>query len=92
MIGEHGRCYAESDDVGETVEFRPNPELAPMHQELARMQADNPTGYKFDVPEELQQAHEMSMRSGQSLEPVITGSTTASVLKTTVNKPIRPAC
>ncbi len=75
-----------------TYAFNPNPALAPMHQELAKMKVENPTGYRFDVPEELKQAHEASIQSGTPMEPVPVGSETVTEMRTIVNKPTLDVC
>jgi hypothetical protein len=85
----------EEEEVTETqpiVEFFQNPELAPLFQELDRMKADNPTGYRFDVPKELQQAHDMTIQSGVPTAPRVTGSQQVKVMKTVKNCPILDLC
>lgn len=75
------------------IEFRVNPELAELHQELMQMQQMSPSQYNTDVPEELKQAHEMSMQSGQPIEPVDLGTfTVQEKVRTLVNRPTLEVC
>jgi hypothetical protein len=69
------------------VQFRPNPEFAPMMQELARLQQESPSQYETDVPEELKQAFELTMQQGVPIEPVVTGYGKHKVMKTVLNHP-----
>lgn len=55
------------------IEYRVNPAVAPLHQELAQLKAESPSQYATNVPEELKQAHELTIENGQPIEPVETG-------------------
>jgi hypothetical protein len=55
------------------VEFRINPEFAPMHQHLAQLRQESPSQWQTDVPAELKEAHELTIEHGQPVEPVIIG-------------------
>jgi len=72
--------------------FRPNPQLGPLHEELAQMKATNPTGYRFEVPEPLQAAHDQTMEVGIPLEPFINGAEEVEVVKTLKNQPELVIC
>jgi hypothetical protein len=72
--------------------FAVNPELGQLHEELHQMMEMNPTGYQFDVPEELQQAHELTMQVGQPIEATIVGMETVEVTKTVKNCPTLELC
>ena len=74
------------------VEFRPNPELAPMHEEIHQMMTDNPTGYRFEIPEELQMAHEATMQAGVPMEPIVVGYEEITQMKTIRNTPTLEIC
>lgn len=74
------------------VEFRANPMLAPMFQELARMKVENPTGFAQDVPEELKMAFERTVETGTPQEPIITGMETKTELRTIKNCPTVEVC
>lgn len=55
------------------IEYRVNPQLAPLHEELAKLKQESPSQYDTDVPDELKQAHEMSMEQQIPIEPVTVG-------------------
>lgn len=74
------------------VEFRVNPEIAPMHEHLMKLMQESPSQYDTDVPEELKQAHEMTMENGQPIEAVITGKRKEKQMKTVVNRPTLEVC
>ena len=82
----------EVKELKPVVEFRRNDELPPMHQQLAMMKAEDPTRYQFDIPEELQMAHEATMQSGFPLEPIIVGMEEVEVMKTIKNQPTLQVC
>lgn len=74
------------------VQLRDNPQLAPLMQELDRMQAEDPVRYKFDVPEELKQAHVASHQKGVPQEPVVSGYEEKQVTRTVKNCPTLEVC
>jgi hypothetical protein len=74
------------------VLFTQDDSLFPLHEELARMQEENPTGYLAEVPEELQQAHELSMRDGVPYKPTINGERDEEITKTVRNQPTVEVC
>lgn len=85
----------EEEDVEVTVpvvEYRVNPEMAPMHEYLEQLQAESPSEYATNVPEELKQAHQMSLENGVPIEPVITGSKQEIQKKTVRNCPTAEVC
>lgn len=85
----------EEEEVQEDVpkvEFRVNPELAPLHQHLDQLQKESPSEYQTDVPDELKQAHEMGKEHGVPIEPVILGKETITKLKTVKNHPTVEVC
>ena len=51
----------EYEWTGPDVEFRVNPELAPMHEQLAQLKSESPSQYATDVPEELKEAHDLAV-------------------------------
>lgn len=63
----------EYEDQFPMVEYRINPALAPMHEQLAQMKQESPAEYELDVPEELKTAHEMTLEQGQPIEAVVLG-------------------
>jgi hypothetical protein len=85
----------EEEEVTEMkpiIEFFPNPQLAPLMQELDRMKQENPTAYRFEVPEELQQAHELSHQNGIPMAPRVVGTEEVKVMKTLKNCPVLDVC
>ena len=84
----------EEEEVEEDVpiiEFSINPEMEEVHAELAEMKKWNPQDYEA-LPEELKQAHEMTMEEGQPIEGIVVGVETQKVMKTLVNKPTVEIC
>lgn len=75
-----------------TVEYRVNPEFAPMHQHLAQMRAESPSQYATDVPDELKQAHELTLEHGQPIEPVIVGEHEETKTRVLFNRPTVEVC
>lgn len=82
----------EYTDDFPVVEFRVNPELAPMHEELHQMMQESPSDYETEVPEELKEAHELTMEQGQPIEPVIIGYKEETRMRTVVNRPTLEVC
>lgn len=82
----------EYTDDFPVVEFRVNPELAPMHEELHQMMQESPSDYETEVPEELKEAHELTMEQGQPIEPVIIGYKEETRMRTIVNRPTLEVC
>lgn len=85
----------EEEEVEEhfpIVEFHVNPELEPLHQELAGMKEGDPTRWEFDVPDELKQAHEHYEKTGIPVEAVVTGYRSEMVMKTVKNQPTLEMC
>jgi len=82
----------EYTEVVPKVEFRVNPELAEMHEHLHKMMEESPSEYATDVPDELKQAHEMTMEEGQPIEPVIVGEEEVKKTRTVCNKPTLEVC
>ena len=85
----------EEEDYEEqvpVVEFVVNPELAPLHEYLAELRQNSPSQYATDVPEEIKQAHELSMEQGEPVEAVITGYTKETRKRTVKNCPTVEIC
>ena len=74
------------------VEYRINPDLAPLHQHLDQMQQESPSQYETDVPDELKTAHDMTLEHGQPIEPVIIGHELRKVMETIKNQPTVTIC
>lgn len=69
------------------VEFVINEEVAPLHQYLEQLQTESPSQYQTDVPDELKQAHELTLEQGAPVEPIIQGYQKVMKPKTIVNRP-----
>ena len=69
------------------VEFLVNPGLAPLHEHIAKMKKESPSEYQTDVPQELKEAHEMSLEQGVPIEAVIRGYRKVKKMVTVVDKP-----
>lgn len=74
------------------VEYRMNPEMAPMHEHLAQLKEESPSQYDTDVPEELKQAHDLSLENGVPIEAVVIGYEDKKVMKTVRNCPTVEVC
>lgn len=82
----------EYTDMFPDVQYRVNPELAPLHEHLHQMMQESPSEYQTDVPEELKQAHELTMEQGQPIEPVIVGEKEETRTRVLVNRPTLEVC
>ena len=74
------------------VEYQVNPELGPLHEHLAQLKAESPSQYATDVPEELKQAHELTLENGVPIEPVIVGEKQIKRMKVVANHPTFDIC
>ena len=74
------------------IEYQPNPEMAEVFEQIGQLKQDNPTGYEYEVPDELKDAYEMSMEAGVPLEPVIQGFEIVEEPKTIKNSPTLEVC
>ena len=74
------------------VEYRVNPEVAPLHEQLHQMMQESPSQYATDVPEELRQAHEMTMEGGMPIEAVVIGEQKETRTRTVKNAPTVEVC
>ena len=74
------------------VEFVVNEEIGPIHEQIAQLKAESPSQYMTDVPEELKQAHEMTMEEGVPIEPQILGYEMQTKTRTIVNRPTLEVC
>ena len=74
------------------VELIPNPELAPLFQELAQMKQSDPTSYLSEVPKELQIAFDYVQETGIPVQPNILGMVEQKVMKVVKNCPTLELC
>jgi len=74
------------------VEFVVNWEMEQMHMHLAQLKEESPSQWMTDVPEELKQAHELTLERGEPIEPTVVGY--QKVMKTRVikNHPTLDVC
>jgi len=94
VIIQTGWCFEEEEVEVEVpdVEFSVNPELAPLHEQLAQMKAQDPSLYATDVPQELKDAHDLSVEQGVPIEAKIIGSKKEKQKKTIKNHPTIDIC
>ena len=94
VILRTGWKYVEEKYVGTfpKVKFVINPEFAPLHEQLAQMKKQSPSEYQTDVPEELKMAHELTIKSGNIIEPVVTGEVTEERTRVVANHPTVEVC
>ena len=82
----------EYQDQEPVIEFQVNPEMQAVHEDLARMRQESPSQYQTDIPEELKQAHELTMENGVPVEPVIQGYQKVTKQRTVYNRPTWEIC
>jgi len=82
----------EYEDEVHDVQFVINPQLAPLHQQLEQMKQTSPSQYDTDVPDELKQAHDLTMQQGQPVEPQIVGTKWVTKTRTVHNRPTLEVC
>lgn len=75
-----------------TFSYVPDPNAAQLHEQLAQMWQESPSQYLSEVPEELRNAHEMTLQSGVPMSPVQTGVAKQKVTKTVKNQPTVQVC
>ena len=75
-----------------TFQYVPDPNAAQLHEQLAQMWQESPSQYLSEVPEELRNAHEMTLQSGVPMSPVQTGVAKQKVTKTVKNQPTVQVC
>ena len=75
-----------------TFSYAPDPNAAQLHEQLAQMWQESPSQYLSEVPEELRNAHEMTLQSGVPMSPVQTGVAKQKVTKTVKNQPTVQVC
>jgi len=94
VICRLGWAFEEEDYTSDfpVVEFMVNPEVAPMIEQLEKMKQESPSVYDTDVPEELKQAHQMSMEQGQPIEARVTGYKKETRKRTVKNCPTIEIC
>lgn len=94
VIVKVGWEYEEEEYEEEVpiVEYVVNPEMGPIHEQLAQMQAESPSQYMSEVPEHLQQALELTVQQGMPIEPVVKGTEWVSKIRVVKNQPSVEIC
>jgi hypothetical protein len=94
VIVQVGWAFEEEEVEEEKaiVEFRVNDELLEIHQQLEQLKAESPSQYATDIPEELKEAHDIYLETGQPIEPVIIGMEMVKVMKVIKNHPTLEVC
>lgn len=94
VIVKVGWEFQEEDYEAEVpvVTFRVNPEVMPILEQLTELQNSSPSQYATDVPDELKQAHEMSVQQQQPIEAVVTGYQKVVKKRTVKNQPTAEIC
>ena len=82
----------EYEEEVPVVQFQPNEAFGETLQQIQQLQAENPTRFDIDVPDELKQALEISMQQGFPMEPVVVGSEIQTKVKTVYNRPTLSVC
>ena len=74
------------------VEYFFNDDMAPTHQHLAQLKAQDPDVYASSISPEMQQAHEMAVEHGRPVEAMIKGVKKEKRVRVLVNKPTVEIC
>jgi hypothetical protein len=94
VVIQVGWSFQEVEEEVEVpaVEFRINPEMAPLHEYLAQLKEESPSQWDTDVPDELKQAHDLTLENGQPIEAVILGKRKEKRMKVVKNHPTADIC
>lgn len=94
VIVRVGWEFIEEEYVGTfpKIEFRVNPALGPLHEHIHRLMEESPSEYETDVPEELKEAHQLTMEQGQPIEPVVVGEVEETRTRVVANRPTLEVC
>lgn len=82
----------EYDENVPVVSLRPNPAMAPLHEQLHQLLNESPSQYETDVPVELKQAHQATMETGIPMEGVILDYETRKAKRVVKNHPTAEVC
>ena len=74
------------------VEYFFNDDMAPTHNHLAQLKANDPEGYAANISPEMQQAHDMTLEHGRPVEASIKGLKKEKRTRVLVNKPTVEVC
>jgi len=87
--------HFEEEEIEVTVpdvQFQVNPEMGPLHEQLHNLMQSSPSEYATNVPDELKEAHDLTMEQGQPVEPVIVGDKQVKQMRTVKNRPTLEVC
>lgn len=82
----------EVKEMEPIIEFHLDPTVGPLHSQLAELKATSPSQWMTDVPDELKEAHELSLEHGASYRPVVLGQREVTKTKTVKNQPTVKIC
>jgi len=91
IICKVGWDFEEETYEGPEFVFEEDPKAATLHQEIAEIRERNPAEYYAQVPEELREAHELTLETGIPHKPVATGEVEEKT-RTLVNRPTVEVC
>lgn len=74
------------------VQFQVNLEMGPLHEQLHQLMESSPSEYATNVPDELKEAHDLTMEQGQPVEPVVVGEKQVKQMRTIKNRPTVEVC
>jgi hypothetical protein len=74
------------EEVGD-FQFVVDPEFAPMHEQIAALREESPSQYATDVPDELKEAHELTLENGVPIRPEQIGTKWVTKTRTIKNQP-----
>lgn len=94
VIVRTGWEYDEEKYTAEVhdVRFVVDHAQAPMHEQLAQLKETSPSQYQTDVPDELKEAHEMSVEQGVPIRPEIVGTKKVEKTRVLYNRPTLEVC
>lgn len=82
----------EYEVVVPDVEYFFNDDMAPAHQHLAQLKAQDPDAFASSISPEMQQAHAMTIEHGRPVEASIKGTKKEKRVRVLVNKPTVEVC
>lgn len=73
-------------------EYVENPELAPLFEELGQLKGTDPDKFYTEVPEELQEAFDLTQQSGIPVQPILVGYEKGTKSEVVRNQPTVEVC
>lgn len=89
-----GWCFEEEEYEAEEpeVQFVVNPSVAEMHEYLAKLREESPSQWQTDVPQEIKDAHELTLEKGVPIEARIVGKKIVKKTRVIKNHPTVEVC